>query len=54
MERMVRVAKDEGIERICGCIMAANIGMQKVCKKAGFQLQQLPDGDYRADLTLAK
>jgi acetyltransferase len=54
MEKLVAIAKDEGLARISGCIMSGNTAMQKVCRKAGFQLQRLPDGEYRADMLLPK
>ena len=54
MEKLVRIAEDEGLSRISGSIMSGNSGMQKICRKAGFQSQRLPDGDYRADMMLPK
>jgi acetyltransferase len=54
MDKLVNIAKDEGLGRISGCIMSANIGMQKVCRKSGFQLHRLPDGEYWADMLLPK
>jgi hypothetical protein len=54
MEKLVEVAKGEGLDRIAGYILAANTGMQKICRSAGFQLRRLSDGDYEADLRLPK
>ncbi|MGA3172706.1 MAG: GNAT family N-acetyltransferase, partial [Chthoniobacteraceae bacterium] len=54
MERLIEVAKGEGLDRIAGSILAANTGMQKICRGAGFQLHRLSDGDYEADLRLPK
>jgi acetyltransferase len=54
MDRLVAVAKAEGIKRISGCFMAGNTGMQKVCRKAGFQLHRLADGEYHAELLLSE
>ena len=52
MANLVRVARQEGISRLSGCVMAGNAGMQRICRKAGMQLHRLPDGDYVADLML--
>jgi acetyltransferase len=54
MEKLVSVAKDEGLKRISGCIMAGNTGMQRICREAGFQLHRFSDGEYRADMLLPK
>jgi acetyltransferase len=54
MEKLVRIAEDEGLDHISGCILAGNSGMQRVCRKVGLQLQRLSDGDYRADMLLPK
>ena len=34
--------------------MSGNTGTQNVCRKAGFQLHRLSDGEYRADMLLPK
>jgi len=52
MEKLIAIAKDEGINHLSGGIMPGNTGMQKICRKAGFQLQRLADGEYRADMLL--
>jgi len=54
MDKLVGIAKAEGMTRLSGSIMAGNTGMQKLCRNAGFQLQRLSDGEYRADMVLAK
>jgi acetyltransferase len=54
MEKLVCIAKNEGLTHLSGCIMAGNTGMQKICRKAGFQLHRLSDGEYRADMLLPK
>jgi acetyltransferase len=54
MEKLIQIAKDEGITRIRGGIMAANTGMQKVCRKTGYRMQRLSDGEYHAELVLPK
>jgi acetyltransferase len=52
MEKLVNVAQREGLNRLSGCIMSGNGGMQKICRKVEMQLHRLPDGDYVADLML--
>ena len=54
MEKLIKIAKAEGITRLSGGIMAGNAGMQKLCRNAGFQLHRLSDGEYRADMLLRK
>ena len=50
--KVIEVAKAEGLSRLCCCIMSGNTGMQKVCRKSGFELHRLSDGEYRADMLL--
>jgi acetyltransferase len=52
MEKLVDVAKQEGLSRISCAIMSGNIAMQKLSRKSGLQLHRLPDGEYRADMIL--
>jgi len=52
--KLVEIGEAEGLARISGIVMSGNAGMQKVCRKAGFQLHRLPDGDYRADMLMPK
>jgi acetyltransferase len=54
MDKLIQIATDEGLSRISSPIMAGNTGMQKLCRKAGFQLHRLSDGEYRADMLLPK
>jgi len=54
MEKLICIAKDEDMSHITGCIMSGNTGMQKVCRKIGFQLHRMPDGEYKADMHLPK
>jgi len=54
MEKLVAIGKAEGLSRISGGIMSGNLGMQKVCRKVGYQLHRLADGEYRADILLPK
>jgi len=54
IDKVVAVAKAEGLKQISGCILAGNTAMQKVCRKAGFQLQRLSDGEYLATMLLPK
>jgi len=54
METLVCIAKDEGLTRLCGCVMSGNTGMEKVFRNAGFQLHRLSDGEHRADMLLPK
>jgi acetyltransferase len=53
LRRLVQVGRDEGIERICGEILAENREMQGVCKWIGFRLtHESGDGVVRAALEL--
>ena len=52
MEKIIDIAKKEGISRLSGGIMPGNVGMQKIARNAGFQLHRLTDGEYRADMLL--
>jgi len=54
LTRLVHIAETEGLGHISGLVMSGNGGMQKVCRKVGFQLHRLHDGDYRADMLLPK
>ena len=54
MTKLVRIAEEEGLNRLSGSVMSGNSGMQKICRTAGLQLHRLPDGDYQADLMLPK
>jgi acetyltransferase len=53
-EKVIEIAKAEGITKLNAGIMAGSTGMQTVCKKAGFTLHRLSDGEYLADMQLAK
>ena len=52
LEKLIKIGAEEGLTRISGGIMAGNSGMQKACRKAGFQLHRLSDGEYRAEILL--
>jgi acetyltransferase len=39
LTRLVNIAKDEGLQRITGEILAENEGMRHLCKRVGFQLK---------------
>jgi acetyltransferase len=54
LKKLIYIAEAEGVGRIIGCVMCGNVGMQKICRKAGFQLHRLPDGDYQADMLMPK
>ena len=54
LTKVVHIAEKEGLGHVSGMVMSGNAGMQKVCRKVGFQLRRLPDGDYRADIDLPK
>src|SRR5262249_54959354 len=38
LERLVKIARDEGIRRIVGSILPENLGMRRICKKLGFRM----------------
>lgn len=42
---LVRVGRDEGLERVRGDILASNAGMLRVSKRAGFTLRRQPGTD---------
>jgi acetyltransferase len=54
LARILRVAKDERIERVTADILRENQEMQRVCEKLGFTLTpDLEEGVCRAELALA-
>lgn len=53
--RLVRIAKDEGLERIWADMLAVNIGMRRVAEALGFTITGAPeDGTLRAELDLTQ
>ena len=53
LKLLVQVGRDEKLERITATMLADNHEMQRVARKAGFQVGHLPDGtEYRAQLVL--
>jgi acetyltransferase len=43
LNRLLEIARDEGIERVVAEIMPENIGMRRICTKLGFEFHRLPD-----------
>lgn len=43
LQRLIAVAKDEGLERVTAEILTENYPMQRVCEKVGFHLKRSPD-----------
>ncbi|MBD1872413.1 bifunctional acetate--CoA ligase family protein/GNAT family N-acetyltransferase [Nodosilinea sp. FACHB-131] len=55
LSRLIEVARTEGLERLTGEILAENHGMQRLCKRVGFQLKPTVEPDVLSatlDLTL--
>jgi acetyltransferase len=52
LRRAVEFARDEGIERIVGYVLAENTAMQKLCQRAGFRLRYEDATTLRAELDL--
>jgi acetyltransferase len=53
--RLVRIGKDEGLERIWADLLAVNIGMRRVAERLGFVISGEPaDGTLRAELDLTR
>jgi acetyltransferase len=51
LERLIGIARDEGIGRIVGSILPENLGMRRVCEKLGFRMSHDPeDGVVKAEL----
>ncbi len=52
-QRLIRIARDEHLERIHADILPTNNGMLTICRKLGFTLSQKPaDNTVRAQLKL--
>ena len=50
LKRLVEIGGDEKLGRITAMVMGDNHGMQKICKKVGFNLVREPDSpDFRAE-----
>ena len=43
LERLLEIARNEGIERVVAEIMPENVGMRRICTKLGFTFHRLPD-----------
>ncbi|MET0773492.1 MAG: bifunctional acetate--CoA ligase family protein/GNAT family N-acetyltransferase [Candidatus Limnocylindrales bacterium] len=53
LSRLVRIAKDEGLERIWADLLAVNVGMRRVAESLGFTISGEPtEGTLRAELVL--
>lgn len=50
LRRAVEFARDEGIERIVGYVLAENTAMRKLCQRAGFTLRYEDAATLRAEL----
>ena len=51
LEMLVQIGRDEKLDRITAVILPDNLGMQRVARKAGFQLHHA-EGEVTAELTL--
>ena len=53
-QRLIAIAKDEGLRRVVSTILTENREMRAICQKHGFKLQaDMEDGTIRAELELA-
>jgi acetyltransferase len=52
LRRTIEFARDEGIERIVGYVLAENTAMQKLCQRAGFRLRYEDATTLRAELNV--
>ena len=53
MNRLVEIAKAEGIKRLIADTLPENLEMQRLCERAGFKLERLiDDGVVRAERNL--
>ena len=52
LEKLVAIARQEGLRRITGCILPGNSGMEHVSRKAGLQIAHASDGEMWAELVL--
>ena len=43
LNRLLEIARNEGIERVVAEIMPENVGMRRVCTKLGFTFRRLPE-----------
>jgi len=48
LNRLLDIARNEGIERVVAEIMSSNIGMRRICEKLGFTISRMPDGQNLA------
>lgn len=54
LRRLVGIARDEGLERICAEMLADNVGMRRIAERVGFRIEERPgDGTIRAELQLS-
>lgn len=54
LRRAIEFARDEGIERIVGYVLAENTVMQKLCQRAGFTLRYEDATTLRAELDVRR
>ncbi len=53
MQLLVQIARDEHLEKISGAILAENLAMRELCRRAGFRLESpTADGAVRAEMEL--
>ena len=53
LRQVIQIGRDEKMSRISGDILSENMGMQRTCKKVGFQLTELKDsGLVKAEFKL--
>ena len=51
LRMLLRIARDEGQERVVAEIMPENSGMRRVCTKLGFSFERIPDSNnYKAEI----
>jgi acetyltransferase len=51
MRRLIRIGRDERLDRIIGYVLTENVDMQRLCQKFGFRLEREP-GDPAVHVTL--
>jgi acetyltransferase len=55
LQRLVRIARDEGLHRIWADMLAANVGMRRVAESIGFTVTgETVEGTLRAELDIVQ
>jgi len=53
LQRLVEIAKSEGMDRVVGDILPENSNMLRVAKQLGFKLKHIPgEGIVRAEISI--